>query len=243
MGIRIHKVLGYGLTDLQVADGKIVDPRINPKSVLLSYSKSSKLEPYLEYLRDRASGKHDGTKDISAQIEATFIEQLSGKKKQPKATPYDCVTWETEGGLPNVFVLTPLGLVNEWHRWDDTIDYYEAEGNPEPGLKLLKTGAYPYDGWMDSKTGDPLNTSSVSYWRHFRETLNQSDKEIDEVSFAKTLTYFAKEAGYKGDTAEFEQRIAPSIPDPIRFLVDWGQLFVNPKDVLQLRPMIYTYWN
>lgn len=41
MGIRVHKVIGYGLTDVKVEDGELADERINPKSPLLDNEERS----------------------------------------------------------------------------------------------------------------------------------------------------------------------------------------------------------
>jgi hypothetical protein len=57
MSIRIHKFLGYGLTDIESDNCKITDPRINPNSPLLDVSSTfadeDQLDDYANWL-----GKH-----------------------------------------------------------------------------------------------------------------------------------------------------------------------------------------
>jgi len=57
MGIRVHKFLGYGLTDIQTEDMKITDPRINAASWALTREGEPSPVEYQEWLAVHDSGR------------------------------------------------------------------------------------------------------------------------------------------------------------------------------------------
>ncbi|MFE0472419.1 hypothetical protein ACFW2V_12465 [Streptomyces sp. NPDC058947] len=125
MGLRLHKVMGYGLTDVASKDYRITDPRINADSFLLDRGEdASAPQPYDEWLAERYPAfDPESAKPNLDNLDAVLEQQLLEKSGAEDALKV--VTWEGEYGLPNVLVVRPAGETN-WHRYNDPIDYQEG---------------------------------------------------------------------------------------------------------------------
>jgi hypothetical protein len=224
VGIRVHKFLGYGLSNVESKDYKIVDPRINCDSPLLSCS-SLDLDDYKGWL-DKNTAPEDG-----------FLDRywLNNREEKENRGLEDCIAYQNEYGLENVLCLQPLAL-KDWSRYDDSIDYVEEtylRDDPQINyVKHLHSGIHPYDGsFVHGQTGKPL-TGEALYWRRgVRADL--ATHELDAV---------ARLAGFK-DHADALLNCVPKVPDEIRLLCQYTELFTNEHVYKQLRPMIYTYWS
>lgn len=219
MGIRIRKVMGYGLTDVETSDQEITDTRINPESPLLRCETS--LKEYLKYLK--------GKECFEARMEESVIHDGSVTERDL----HSVLTWDPEYGMPNVLVITPLGYRREWIRYDDSLDYEEhflvKDATTEPSVKEIPTGIYPYSGYMDRVTGE--RTDNIVYT--WRKLLEMGAK----VSVVKT---FSRSLGYES-TEQAHDRIVPVVPLDVRHLAEFGSLFRDPGTWKRLRPMIYTF--
>ncbi|MBD3004868.1 hypothetical protein [Streptomyces sp. 5-10] len=230
MGIRINKVLGYGLTDVRVeGQWRIADPRVNSNSHLLTHVEPE--QSYLSYLAELAEGG-----DFDAELEEGML-RMAGERG---AVSFDVCTWDAEYGLPNVLVVRPADSP-QWHRRDDPIDYEEEcakPGGTEPRITPTVGGIFPYSGLhMDTRTGERIQDTTVNTWRQVINGKAGSDEERSKI-----LDMLAQVMGYENN-AEAEQFIAPWVPDDVRRICTWGGLFTSPEVCFQLRPMIYTYWS
>lgn len=233
MGIRLHKVIGYGLTDVVTKDGTVLDdPRIDADSPFVGGVRPDGHLSYLDWLK---STPHDED-DFGLLFEIQALE--SGQDYGPEQY---AVTWAPEYGMENVLVVRPL-TERTWDRSDNPIDYAEHNVTglePDNRVHVLRGGLYPYDGlWMDSRTGEqimgpdrPLHT-----WNTVRRAEDSGWEDRPRI-----LDHLAAQMGFT-DHAEAERCVVPLVPDSVRRLCEWGGLFTGPDVWLQLRPLLYVYW-
>ncbi|MFB7858892.1 hypothetical protein [Rhodococcus qingshengii] len=219
MGIRISKVMGYGLSDVVTDDsGNIADPRINTNSPLLSGKAS--LSAYQSFLDNRIDM-------LAAAQEKMFLQDL------PENIMGRALTWDSEHGIPDVLVLTPIADLAKWNRYDDPLDYEEywsSHTDMDPYFRVLRQGIYPYTMYMDRITGERTHNSYCS-WR----AISKSENEKLRILWAHSLGYSSVD--------EVNDRVVPEVPDEIRNLAEFGELFTDDDVWKQLRPMIYTYFS
>lgn len=231
MGIRINKALGYGLTNVANKDHEITDPRINADSFLLS-GEVPPIEDYIAFV-ERTAGKDEG--HFEALLEARMLQEYTGRDADSQGL---CI-WRCEYGLPEVLLLRPFGFTG-WYRHDDPIDYEEAAlrgATMECQVERTIGGIYPWNGLhMDIRTGRRIQGNLVNAWR---QVVNAGAK--DDKDDLPLLNHLAQAMGCK-DHAEAEQCIVPLVPDEIRRVCEWGQLFTSPEVCFELRPLLYTYW-
>lgn len=236
MGIRINKVLGYGLTDVANKDYRITDPRINADSFLLG--ETPPIEDYIAYV-ERTTDKDD----FNVQLEVAMLKEHTGRD----ADSHGLCTWQSEYGLPNVLVLRPFGF-DCWYRHDDPIDYEEEAirgTTMEYRVQHTLGGIHGFAGfYMDARTGKRFTgrqADLVGAWRKLvnaplRDGVSEADRIIVLDKVAQRL-----ELGFTNHT-EAERCIVPWVPDEIRRVCAWGNLFTSPEVCFQLRPLLYTYW-
>lgn len=226
MGIRVHKILGWGLTDVKCEHAKQPeDPRINNESLTRVWDQSNDemLSAYLSFL-DETQESDFGTLDKW---------MLSNRSKEDrKLHMSDCIAFDSEYGLPNVLCLRPLAC-DDWSRFDDTIDYtietYLSEDPLTNRVEILQHPPYPYNAlYMDKRTGVRVPNEIMWWIRH-----RSAGKESDEL---------AKLGGFNSH-AEADENIAPIVPQEIRDLSQFLGLFTSDDVWMQLRPMLYTYWS
>lgn len=230
MGMRINKMLGYGLTDVATEDYRITDPRINADSFLLGPNVPP-AEDYIAFLERTAD-----MNDSEVWLETGLLKGDTGAD----ADSSDLCTWRCEYGLPNVLLLRPFGFA-KWHRWASPIDV-EEEAIRGKGMdyRVERTisGLEPWSGLhMDVRTGGRIEGNTVNLWRRVINGLSEDDTDRLPI-----LNALARAMGY-ADHAEAERYIAPYVPDEIRRICQWGELFTSPEVCFQLRPLLYTYWS
>lgn len=270
MGIRVHKVMGYGLTDLKVENLRIVDERINPEGILGEdgdrwESEDWDRSKYLEYLeqlafhpRERSDANmkliDQGEKPVlwewefgeEANYEAGLLED------NPSWQPMDSVVHQVEYGMPNVLVLVPPCETKEWRRYDDPIDYVEETQVYQQDKRVVtfKRGLYPWDYLsMDSRSGRVFRGKEhqkLMSFKHLFETIRiardaEDQADIDE-KFRQLLQGLAQELGF-ASTEECRRFVAPSVPNSVQYLCQFGRIFRDWNTVFQLRPMLYVYWS
>lgn len=229
VGIRINKVIGYGLDDVATENYEITDPRINPDSPLLT-GVDKDGDDYWTFLEKAAeAGDEDAGHDLLMRKMLTDRE----------ADTRWLVTHQAEYGLPNVLVVRPVGFP-DWHRHDDPIDYQEEvlrEDHPDPRVTRSLGGLYPFNGLhMDARTGKRIEGTTVNLWRRVA-----NDASEDAKDRLKALDLLAKTLGY-ADHAEADRYVVPFVPHEVRHVCAWGGLFTSEEVCFQLRPMIYVYW-
>lgn len=228
MGIRINKVIGYGLDDVVTENGVITDSRINPDSPLLTGIDEGG-DDYWAYLEKAAeAGDEDAEHDL-------LMWTAFGRDADTRWL----VTHQAECGLPNVLVVRPVGFP-AWRRHDDPIDYQEEvlrDDHPDPRVVRPLGGLHPFNGQhMDVRTGKRIEGTMVNTWRRVVNSTSEN-----EESRLAALDLLARGLGY-ADHAEAERFVAPFVPHEIRHVCAWGGLFTSEEVCLQLRPLIYTYW-
>jgi hypothetical protein len=232
VGIRVHKILGYGLTDVTHTDWDIADPRINPDSFWVTRSEPE--TTYFEFLTEKLS-KVEGDRDFALELELHF-------HRDQEEDGTDSFTWKNaETGLPNVLIVRPIGHPR-WYRFDDPLDYeeeYLRGSSMVHRVDLLESGPHPYEGlYMDAETGERLtNDGAVISWRRLLRKLPEDDSD----KRMRLLDMLATAIGYESHD-EAMRRVVPLVPEEVRRVCEWAGLFTSPTGWKDLRPMLYTYW-
>jgi len=258
MGIRIHKFLGYGLTDVKadINNWIIIDDRFNPDSKVTNWDyldSEERLDDYKEFLKGKMKKtkyKEGGkVEKIDSDEMDLFLELHFLNNKD--VSLFDCVEYDMEFGMENVILFIPPGHGDDWHRYDDVIDYYEFyyhydvdNDSDMTFVKELKMGIYPYDyGYCDKRTGERLDNLHVRGHLQLKmERMKQSFEEkniLDEYYIV--LNESAKKLGFK-NSEDADENMLPEVPDSIRAWCEYLKVFKDEKTVYQLKPMIYQVW-
>jgi hypothetical protein len=240
VGIRIHKKLGWALTDVQNDDnGHITDPRISVSSHLLvpPDEVGSGYLGYLEAIRDGEAPESDAWFDVTMTI--AMVEEA---KKRDGRLPWP-VTHTPETGRRDVLLIQPVGF-DRWSRYNDPIDHAEecALHDPiTPRVIPMPYGIFPFEGiFMDSRDGRRIDSTA----RRLINLLLDRKDESEEVrpDRQKAADHLAKVLGFD-DSDEAQRHMAPAVPSDIRHVISWLNLFNGPDVWLQLRPVLYVYWS
>lgn len=240
MGIRVHKVLGYGLTDVKTRKWKIADGRINSKSPLLNWDAKETLDDYLNWLK----ADYDPNDFSRLSMDMMYFrdreeEGFDWYKRTGVHVPADLVHHGIEYMEKNVLLIRPLSC-KDWQRHDDPIDwleesfkYQDEDSGVTNWYREIPAGIFPWSGsFMNAKTGERVK-DDMTLWRTMTWKNWNRLYDIEKVAVA---------AGF--DNAEDARKnLAPVVPDDIKDLVRWGKLFTNDDVWKQLRPMIYVYWS
>lgn len=216
MGIRVKKIVGYGLTDLSYdTAGRLIDERLNPKGYLMATG-DAKEEAWT------ASGYHaflkqHGCEPFDKNPDTPFQDMLCFHMDKPLKRhwdPWDSVIYDGEFGMPNVVVVIPYcqaskpsNRLDHWRRNDDIIDYCEERETHGclPRILELKDGIYPFDGY-ETPEGETVPLQEVSTYRYLNKPLR------------------------------------PRVPNEIRALCAYLKLFKDPKTARTMKPLLYVYW-
>lgn len=152
MGIRVCRVLGYGLADVGKGQFKkkgpkfrLNDTRFQEQSIIAGNNEQNyTIEGFLEFLESKPP--EETILDIH-----WLRESLKSKTKNRL---HDCFTHQAEYGLKNVFIVVPFVQLQEWFRHDDMIDYvqecYLGKG-PVNRVNLIQEALYPWLGHIDKR--------------------------------------------------------------------------------------------
>ncbi|MEI8269796.1 MAG: hypothetical protein WCG45_00340 [bacterium] len=220
MGTRVHKVLGWGLTDVKTKSERIVDSRFNKEGYLFEDYEMSFNE--LELIEKLKEAKENTNLDLSYARKAL---------EEKKSFIYKIV----HHNLGKSICFTALWN-EDFHRCDNPIDYHEecafADKSKNYSLKdkvlLLNSGIYPFLSYMDSRTGKKLEDFAF----HAKRLIN-AGQQVDEETLAVL--------GFK-DTEECKQFLHPVIPDSLVVSLKYLKIFNEDNTIFQLRPMIFTFW-
>lgn len=240
MGIRIHKKIGYGLDDVQYQDIKIVDQRFNLEDGYFAFDCEDQEEifsgsKFFEHLEKRVENEQK-EKNISMLLfDFCYLKDLNLKEFDF----FDYITYDSEFGLKNVILFQTFS--EDWTRYDNIIDYVEeTENRQKNNYKILKRPIYPYENWINLKTGlDYLEVDgkrlrlvellrAVNYFEEF------VDIEVDE-EYLKTFGFDSIE--------DVKNNIKPAVPEIIKEYCKWLKIFKDEKIVDTLKPMVYNYWS
>lgn len=265
MGIRIHKVLGYGLTDFL---GFEKDPRINPKFNYNSAEENFDAEKFKKYFKQRYLELKDireKTKDVYAREygfewnhyfrKETYDKYVADGYSQidhidaiktgfyfHNSICYNYFCEESDEPYPICFT-TPI--YSDWYRYDDIIDYYD--NSPDDDVKLLNRPIYPHDGFEYIKDGSRARNiheiiRHINYLKD-EKYVDMSEEELHSILCNNTelndMCQHCVGVNYSEfwDTVNF--MVAPIVYEYLRFT----GMFINEQEIRKLKPMIVTYWS
>lgn len=241
MGIRIHKSIGYALTDIIYdTDNWTVenDGRFDPEGWMMLDCDEKEdrftMAGFKEYIEAQLPcDKEDYNHDL---FDLVMVKHLmdAGEMKEV----YNYIIYDMEYGDGNVLQLIPPGN-NNWARYDDIIDYYdpvnkETDGGITDSVIPIDRAIWPYDTYINLKTMPPTPLTSIQHQLYNTVKYRGLEKytEVDQILGKLGL-----------DTLEeFETHIAPIIPLGLIELLKYVKMFKDEKHIYELRPIIYGYW-
>jgi len=254
MGIRIHKILGYGLDDVEF-DGenwKVTDSRFAEDGYLnVDWEERENIftdEGFDEYLsnivenENEEDGLWSGLGILRNLRQQAKDEEDKWSKKgrySNKDSISNCVVHEPEFGMSNVMVFTPPVFGKNWQRYDDIIDYYEpshhdVDGGIDTGITLLNRSIYPFDGYVDCRTMPPKRLNHLE-WRLYVDSIHSQEyKDVFAESARETMDF--------KDVEEMHKMVRPMVPDELTVLLKYLKVFKDEADIHTLKPMLYWYW-
>ena len=244
MGIRIHKMMGYGLTDVKTRGFRFHDGRFNRKGILRVDWEDREvlwtLAGYADWLDEKKAtlGEDEYSEAWDCSWERNAVRQImAGASKQLQL--WECFIHQIEYGMSEVVCCIPLQCRNSWYRYDDSLDYHEetyARSGQKNWVKVLKDGFYPYNGlYWDARDGRVIKPDHACF---LRRTANAAR---EKGGFENELDAISKACGFES-FSDASEHMVPVVPPGLRFLLEYCKVFTDPSVVFQLRPMIYVYW-
>ena len=225
MGIRVHKVLGYGFKHCKFNK----DIRFNEWVFNNNEPENIKELLIQEYSRQ----KNLGNKDFDDCYDLQWLTNTGWFKdfKAPQSLNcYDFLKYSqfsSEKGRGPIIFTSPLN--KDWYRYDDIIDYYDCDEQKD-SVKMLRDGIYPRNAsYIDRRTGKIVKTGYCGSLEIYKSCHNYLDDDIKTKYNVKSYS-------------EFCVNIVPVIPSLIVNFCNIFKVFKNPMTVYRLKPMILTYW-
>jgi len=236
MGIRIHKAIGYGLTDV-IADEDSWslknDPRFNPNGYMFEGENAFTRNGFTEYINSRI--EELGNEDFDQ-----FDLLLLKRQIEPMMTElYHSVVYDMEFGNPEVILFIPPTSIKNWTRYDDMIDYYDPANHSKDGgiaesVIKIDRPLWPWEAYINIKTIPPTRLTNMQYQAHNTiRNLGLKQMKSPELML-KSVGVATKE--------ELDAYIVPIIPAELVELIKYLKIFTDDKYIYQLRPLIYGYW-
>lgn len=168
MGIRIHKMIGYGFCDLVENDPRIDWDRLAEVREM----DTEEFDTYLKLVDSRSS------------VDIDLMLYWRRPDDQKRWNFSDVITYDSEFGLSNV-ILFGNPCMPKWSRYDDPIDYYSSAARKngcEPSYERLSMGIWPY---MSPKlihidTGQTANEDQLRRLRYLKDQITLSGGHIYE---------------------------------------------------------------
>ena len=242
MGIRINKVLGYGLTNVKTKgeyNEILDDSRINPHGFFAMRAEDKEEnfsdEGFDAYLDAHAEDPDDVMNDLSVLRHLRERERLD-KPHNYRTGIFHRLIYDSEFGMPNVMVFQPPVFGSEWSRYDDMIDYYDPQqqadnGGCGMGYTMIDRALYPFESFCDHRHNPPTVLKGND-WHWY----------IDAKNSPRMVEYALKELGFATEE-EMHAQINPMIPNELIALLRYCKVFTKDEYIYQLRPMIYWYWS
>lgn len=253
MGIRIHKNLGYGLTDVECdSEGQIVDSRFNLTSgyFALDVEDQEDINPkkFIEILgekNEKARKEKDYGNDFIYEL--SLINDHLKKNKDPERF-YNYIHFDYEDPNCSSILFQPYMCGKEWSRYDDPIDYCEyltdyADGGISALAKLVNRPIYPYDSWT--------NLKDLSHcWKDDESGKLISWGQIRQVVCSDSLwkgdpmkkSDYVKQYGFSS-SRDFLNNVVPSVPNILVEMCKFLKVFKDDRTIHTLKPMIYVHWS
>lgn len=248
MGIRVNKVLGYGLTDVKTEGYEIVDERIDPLGFAMSRDYEEEiwsLEGFRHYWKCH---DHEELSDrflFEMMMRDYEAGRMRGTWRPPELC--HCVEHDAEFGDPKILLITPPSMHSSWHRYDDDIDYHEETECHNQNRRYVEMpwGIYPWNGifmkpdgtrWTQENGGGLVLEFMRSHGRIVREDFVLPVKK--EIEFREQL---ARRLGFV-NFVEALDNVLPLVPEEVQQLCRYLNLFNDDETIYHLRPMLYVYW-
>lgn len=239
MGIRVHKMIGYGLTDLKYDEDKLLltDERINPEGYLGSNHNPKwedldyHIKPYTKYLESLLP--EDENYDV--KLELGWLQNTEYTKELPL---YDYINSQLEYGLPNVLCVQPV-ICDKWVQYDLSVDFHEEIRLHEQQNRVVtyNSGFYPYDLYVDKRDQRLLNPAICNMFNMIsRRMAFEADAEV-----IKSAERLAESLGFESIGYAMEN-IVPQVPDGVKRICRYAELFTSEEVLNTLKPMLYVYW-
>ena len=231
MGIRIHKLLGYGLTDLKYDKKKNrpCDARLNLETFNNRYELGEQRRcdrlHYRQWLRKKLAtcGSPDDyatTFELHCEIRHTDKRLSDNRERRRWYDPWDCIFHDGEYGLPNVLAIVPYTEREAWCRYDDMIDYMEeGKGSQGPRVQVYGDGLYPWIGrYWDARDGVCKDTAVACAYRRImnakpsRGSAGRTRRQLDAAAaqLAEVMQF--------ASLAECKANLRPVVPTCIQLL-------------------------
>jgi hypothetical protein len=240
MGIRINKILGYGITDFSGFEDDLrisreLDERINSSE----YDAAHFREYVYTYLRKTDWHEDYGNliwnfyfDDRLSTKERNFFNSLRGLDSDDLFNSF--VTHDTENDSNVLLVTNPI--YKNWSRHDDTIDYYEENGIAKERVKILPNGIYPMNSlYNDIRDGGRIDCQIVHTIQHILG--EDVDIELKNTSTSELL----KATTFK-NMDEYKLYCRPLIDEVVLMYLQFIGMFKSEFNVKSFWPMLYTYW-
>lgn len=236
MGIRIHKVLGYGADDIRIEGSAVTDDRFRISGLRNKEGWTAVTQRAIENHR----------KELLKAFEEEFVDEekaawlLDHVEREanvvydmPAGTTRKVEAYHDFDSMP-VLVLVPPGSQG-WYRYDDPIDYYEAGQGMEPSFRVVNgVGAlFPFVGEMRRFRGqrrlprEPCTLEAA----HYNHMVGRWDPKIKPLVSGEDLD-------------DLLGNWCPTLP---WCLLTWMHLqkWITDKRGFadMLRPCIFTYWS
>jgi hypothetical protein len=242
MGIRIRKIMGYGLADLHLdEEQQLADPRLR-KNVQKSLNQP--IMGYAEWLR--ALHEADPKNDMVADDRWRFPYREDGSKQlakvEGKARDWITLLDGEEYSLTDghgLILFQPYGF-KDWYRYDDDMDYvqhslqHDMEGDDAlaPTVQYLPYNPYPHDGnYRRRDTGELIRSPWLT---DMNRALHQGDDVI--------ATFAAEKMGF-ASVADYQLNVYQAPPNNVIEFATWTGIFKDPTTARFLKPMLLTYWS
>jgi hypothetical protein len=231
MSVRIHKLLGYGLTDIKLEDGVVFDPRLNPDCVIFEddseVDETHSPNQYFEWLT--ASEK-------PSDFDRYFFTNPRPAGSKERSTE-DYFVFLPRGDMATL-VIQPMAM-DKWKRSFDDIDYitetYLVEKSQADRVDILPDNIHPFTKYVDVRTGQDVDSWYLGMYKR------EQSRAFGQTPDLLQLDEYAQRLGFI-DHDEALLYLAPKVPFDVRNLADFLGIFRHENSYLDLRPMLFTYW-
>ena len=240
MSTRIHKILGWGLSDINNSIEE--DERLDSEACC-DYDKLRAIDEFLDWVKNNGEEAKEVKKKVDGEghgcsfLDITFLLSKKEDGTIDKSKIHDFLTYDSEFGNSSVMIFCPI-TAHDWYRYDDIIDYYEAGcgvGEGEVNVLTNCCGIWPYSTSMIHIPGSPKYGEEG-----FPESMMGGDYNREIGVFSKEMRPILK-----GDDLDYYKKYyRPSIAPSLILHLYWLKIFTNFYETIhELRPMIYTYWS
>lgn len=255
MGIRISKIIGWGVEDttgLENYHPECIDYDGATTGDFLDWA----VGPALEDRGEKSLGKT--LSDDELWMARSVLEMTRSLFDNEENLYGDHEVWDSmvQPEFSSAFVAAEVGFLKERLRYDDNIDYYEQaarqmlEGR-EPEVENQFLGLdmtiFPHenyefsDGRIEGLADHRLRVSLERALAKGADNFDGGEKTIQLIQ--ESLDKIADKYGFE-DHASYKSDIHPEIPLEVMLALHWSGVIDSPEVIRKnLRPCIYTWWS